>query len=108
MERDPNEKGGGGGFMVLAACGMVLCCALPLLLTSGALSAAGAGLFDGGLGWWLLAGVFVLAAGGLMLRNRSRAGGRAQFPGSNSRQTHVRGMNEIEQPRAKRAPEAAE
>ncbi len=105
MEREPNERGGGRS-MIIGACGMALCCALPVLLASGALSAAGAGLFDGSLGWWLLAGVFVLAAGGLMLRNRSRAG--SQFPEMNPRHTDDRGMNEVEQPRAKRAPEAAE
>ena len=104
MERDPKERGGGRP-MIIGACGMVLCCALPILLASGALSAAG-GLFDGSLGWWLLAGVFVLAAGGLMLRNRSRAG--SQFPEMNPRHIDDRGMNEVEQPRAKRAPEAAE
>ncbi len=105
MEKDPKEKGG-GGLMIFAACGMVLCCALPILLAGGALSAAGAGLFDGSLGWWLLAGVFVLAAGGLMSRNRSRA--RRQFPEMDPRHTGDRGMNEVEQPRVKRAPEAAE
>ena len=104
MEREPNERGK-GGFMIFAACGMVLCCALPILLAGGGLAAAG-GLFEGSLGWWLLAGVFALAAGGLMLRNRSRAG--SQFPEMDPRHTDDRGMNEVGQPRADRAPEAAE
>ncbi len=104
MEREPNKKGG-GGLMIFAACGMVLCCALPILLVGGGLAAAG-GLFEGSLGWWLLAGVFVLAAGGLMLRNRSRA--RRQFQESDPRHTGDRGMNEVGQPRANQAPEAAE
>ncbi len=104
MERDPNERGGGGP-MIFAACGMVLCCALPILLLGGGMATV-AGLFDGSLGWWLLAGVFVLAAGGLVLLNRSRAG--SQFPEMDPRHSVDRGMNEVEQPRAKRAPEAAE
>ncbi len=104
MEREPNERGK-GGLMIFAACGMVLCCALPILLAGGGLAAAG-GLFEGSLGWWLLAGVFVLAAGGLVLRNRSRAG--SQFPEMDPRHTGDRGMNEVGQPSTNRAPEAAE
>ncbi len=104
MEREPNERGK-GGLMIFAACGMVLCCALPILLAGGGLAAA-AGLLEGSLGWWLLAGVLVLAAGGLMLLNRSRA--RRHFPESDPRHTGDRGMKEVGQPRTNRAPEAAE
>ncbi len=93
--------------MIFAACGMVLCCALTILLAIGGLAAVG-GLFEGSLGWWLLAGAFVFAAGGLMLLYRSRARRRDKFPESDPRHTDDRGMNEVEQPRAKRAPEAAE
>ncbi len=107
MERDPKARGG-LGLAIFGVCGMVLCCALPLLLMSGALSAAWAGLFDGSLGWWLVAGVFVLAAGGLTLLNRQRAHGREQCPQSDPRHPDDRGMNEAGQPRAERAPEAAE
>ncbi len=83
MERDPNERGG-GGLMIFAACGMVLCCALTIMLAMGGLAAV-AGLFEGSPGWWLLAGTFVFAAGGLMLLNRSRARRREKFPESDPR-----------------------
>ncbi len=106
MEREPNERGK-GGLMIFAACGMVLCCAIPILLAGGGLAAAGA-LFEGSLGWWLLAGVLVLAAGGLMLLNRSRARGRETFPRSDPPHNGDHGMNEVGQPRTNRAPEAAE
>lgn len=71
MERKP-ERGGPVGFIVAAA-GMVLCCALPLLLLSGGLGALAAWLFDGSGILLLVAGALALAAGGLFLRHRSGA-----------------------------------
>ncbi len=107
MEKDPKERGG-GGLMIWAACGMVLCCALPILLASGALSAAWAVLFDGSLAYWLLAGVLVLAAGGLMSRNRSHAHGREQFLEMGRRHTRDPGVNDVEKPRARQVRGPAE
>ncbi len=70
MERKPE---GGGPVVIVAAVGMVLCCALPLLLLSGGLGAVTAWLFDGSGIWLLFAGALALAAGGLFLRHRRGA-----------------------------------
>ena len=67
MEGKPD---GGGRGVILAAAGMVLCCALPVLLLSGGLGAATAWLFDGSGIWLLLAGALALVASGLFLRHR--------------------------------------
>ncbi len=72
MDKEP----GGGSGIILAAVGMVLCCALPVLLVSGGLGAALAWLLDGGL-IWLGAVVLALVAGGGLLhyrRSANRAG----------------------------------
>ncbi len=103
MEKGPEERGG-GGLMIWAACGMVLCCALPVLLASGALSAAWAVLFDGSLGYWVLAGVLALAAGGVVLQNRSRAHRCEQFPESDLRNTGDRGVKYVEKPQSRQTP----
>ena len=65
------EPGGGFGIAV-AAFGMVLCCALLVLVASGGLSVLAAWLFDGGL-VWLGAVVLALVAGGVLLRHRLSA-----------------------------------
>jgi hypothetical protein len=76
MEKKPD---GGGPFVILAAAGMVLCCALPLLLLSGGLGAVTAWLFDGSGILLLFAGALALAAGGLFLRHRRGAGKPDEF-----------------------------
>lgn len=70
MERKPD---GGGPVVIVAAVGMVLCCALPLLLLSGGLGAVTAWLFDGSGILLLFAGALALAAGGLFLKHRRGA-----------------------------------
>ena len=70
MEKKPD---GGGPVVIFAAVGMVLCCAIPLLLLSGGLAAVTAWLFDGSGILLLFAGALALAAGGLFLRHRRGA-----------------------------------
>ncbi len=57
-----DEQPGGGRFKLIAGVGMVLCCALPLLLVSGGLGAMMAWLLDGGLLWIALAALAAAAA----------------------------------------------
>lgn len=67
MANEPDGPGG-GGLAIAAVVGMVVCCALPILLVSGGLSAAVGWLFDGSLAWLLLAAG--LAVAGLILWRR--------------------------------------
>ena len=70
MEKKPN---GEGPVVIVAAAGMVLCCALPVLLLSGGLGAVTAWLFSGNGILLLFAGALALVAGGLFLRHRRGA-----------------------------------
>lgn len=67
MANEPDEPRG-GGMVIAAVVGMAVCCALPLLLMSGGLSAAVGWLFDGDLAWLLLAAG--LSVAGLILWRR--------------------------------------
>ena len=71
MARKPDEHGGGGLRIIAVVVGMVGCCALPVLLMSGSLSAAAGWLSGDGLGWLLLS-VSLAAAGFLLWQRQNR------------------------------------
>ena len=94
-----NEPKGGGIGLMVAAVAMIACCAVPLLVLSGAFVGIGA-WFSGGGVTWLVAGAVLAAAalvvwrvrGGTVrhesrdrraeMRDRARSGGDALSPSS--------------------------
>ncbi len=71
MAREPDESGGGGLRIIAVVIGMVGCCALPVLLMSGGLSAVAGWISGDGLGWFLLA-VSLAAASFLLWQRQNR------------------------------------
>ena len=71
MEKKP---GGDGLKFVFAIFGMGLCCAVPLLLATGGLTALATWLFDGRIVWLLLSAVLALVALGLIFKPRRDVG----------------------------------
>ena len=65
------KKPGEGFGLAAVCCGMVLCCAVLVLMASGALGAIVAWI-SGESFVWLITAVLALAAGGVLLRSRRR------------------------------------
>lgn len=65
----------GGMTSLFMVGGMVLCCALPLIILGGGLAGAGTWLLGGG--WLAIAAVISVVSAGLYLRRRRGAPGRS-------------------------------